>query len=146
VFVRLWKSLPRLRRPDTLAPWLVTTAKRLAWRVRARTRSREAREKTTAKSEVDPASDPSVSSAALEEEQAVRRALGSIGERCRRLLRALYFESASSSYDDVAERLGIPRGSIGPTRQRCLERLREELERLGFPGAGVSPDPPAGST
>jgi len=82
----------------------------------------------------------------LEDEQAVRRALGAMGERCRRLLRALYFDPSLASYDEVAARLGIPRGSIGPTRQRCLARLREELERAGFTPPEVSPGPPGASS
>ena len=132
VAIRLWKGLSRLRQRESLAPWLATTTNRLAWRLRARSKARSAREKASAREEGGAVPDPSSTLASVEDEQAVRRALGSLGERCRRLLRALYFEASPASYDDVSARLGIPRGSIGPTRQRCLQRLREELERLGL--------------
>jgi RNA polymerase sigma factor (sigma-70 family) len=140
VSIRLWKSLPRLRRTDTLAPWLATTTRRLAWRLRSRARSRTEREKETARGETAEDASPSQSVEAVEEEQAVREALASLGERCRRLLRALYFDASLASYDEVAARLGIPRGSIGPTRQRCLSQLREALGRAGFKGPDVPPD------
>jgi DNA-directed RNA polymerase specialized sigma24 family protein len=47
--------------------------------------------------------------------------------RCRDLLMALYFEPGSPSYEQIAERLSIPVGSIGPTRARCLTALRQAL-------------------
>jgi RNA polymerase sigma factor (sigma-70 family) len=70
----------------------------------------------------------------LEEEYLVHRALESLPPRCQRLLRALFFESPPRSYEAIAEDIGIPIGSIGPTRARCLERLHQEvtsLERKG---------------
>ncbi len=48
--------------------------------------------------------------------------------RCRDLLIALYLSGEQVSYEEVARRLGRPIGSIGPTRARCLERLRKILE------------------
>jgi hypothetical protein len=50
--------------------------------------------------------------------------LSKIGESCRELLLALYFEPERSSYAKVVERLDMPIGSIGPTRARCLKRLK----------------------
>ena len=49
-------------------------------------------------------------------------------DRCRELLRALYEEDPRPAYEEIAERLGMRIGSIGPTRARCLSRLRETLE------------------
>ena len=60
----------------------------------------------------------------------VIQALDVVPERCRALLQALYFSEEEPSYADVAQRLGIPIGSIGPTRARCLSAMREALERL----------------
>ncbi|HTR98023.1 MAG TPA: hypothetical protein VMH61_08980, partial [Candidatus Acidoferrales bacterium] len=48
-------------------------------------------------------------------------------ERCQRLLRALYYEDPPPAYADLARRLGVPVGSLGPTRARCMEKLRERL-------------------
>ena len=51
-----------------------------------------------------------------------------IGESCRELLFALYFDPKQPSYAEVAARLGMAVGSVGPTRIRCLERLRRVLD------------------
>ena len=57
----------------------------------------------------------------------LRSGLERIDERCRRLLRALYFDPSEPSYADVASSIGIAEGSVGPIRARCLKRLRETL-------------------
>jgi DNA-directed RNA polymerase specialized sigma24 family protein len=54
---------------------------------------------------------------------AFRRALELLPEQCRVLLRLLLADPPLS-YDEISDTLGIPRGSIGPTRQRCLDRVR----------------------
>jgi len=56
----------------------------------------------------------------------LRRAFGRLPGRCRELLRVL-MASPPPSYAEVAAALGLPLGSIGPTRGRCLQRLREEM-------------------
>jgi DNA-directed RNA polymerase specialized sigma24 family protein len=53
--------------------------------------------------------------------------LAQLNERCRELLIALYFDEQQTAYTEVAHRLGVPVGSIGPTRARCLERLKHIL-------------------
>ena len=53
-------------------------------------------------------------------------------ERCRSLLTLVFLTASEPSYDDIAAQLGIPKGSIGPTRNRCLQQLRAILEGLGF--------------
>jgi RNA polymerase sigma factor (sigma-70 family) len=145
VSVLLWKNLKRVQRADRLVPWIATTTRRVAWRQKKRGKARDARQRAVARGEASPAASPEESAAALEEEQAVREALGSLEERCRRLLRALYFEAEGEGYDEVARRLGVPRGSIGPTRRRCLERLRAELAARGVRADDVSPAPSAAS-
>ena len=64
----------------------------------------------------------------------VRPALG----RCQQLLRMLVADPAPS-YQEVGEALDMPIGSIGPTRARCLERLRAALGEEGMPAALVDP-------
>jgi RNA polymerase sigma factor (sigma-70 family) len=53
--------------------------------------------------------------------------LSQVSERCRKLLMALYFEPNISSYAEVAEHFGMPLGSVGPTRARCLKHLKRVL-------------------
>ena len=63
-------------------------------------------------------------------ERLLRAGLTMIGEKCRRLLLALFGDGGDSSYERVSEQVGIPVGSIGPTRARCLKRLLERIEGL----------------
>jgi RNA polymerase sigma factor (sigma-70 family) len=138
VGVALLRNLRRLRDRDRLFPWVVRTAKREAWRQRRRAKASVRREGRSRRSEVDPGESAEEALRLAEDEQAVREALAAIGESCRRLLRALYFEGEGRGYDEIAERLGIPRGSIGPTRGRCLEKLRGILEERGFAAPDAS--------
>jgi len=124
VCLALVRALPGLRDPEALPQWLIKTTSRATWEA-----ARKAR--------VQPPDDlPPLTGAAppeelmsqLEEEQLVRDALAALPERCRKLLTLLYFRAPAPSYDEVAREMGMPRGSLGPTRSRCLERLRQHLE------------------
>lgn len=137
VFVLLWTHLPRLRQRERLSGWVAQTARREAWRRRRRDRSRTARDEavgTQALREAGEAEDPLV---AAEQRHLVRRALASLGERCRGLLDALFLREVEG-YGRVADELDMPVGSIGPTRKRCLEQLLLALQTLGFPLQDVS--------
>ena len=63
----------------------------------------------------------------LERRTRVQRAVESLSGRCRQLLQGLYYEDPPLLYKDVARRLGIAMGSIGPIRLRCIEKLRKLL-------------------
>src|SRR5262249_61773049 len=64
----------------------------------------------------------------VEREHELERALDQLPERCRRLIDLLYFDVAEQSYSQIAATMGMPEASIGPTRARCLEKLRKLLE------------------
>ena len=66
----------------------------------------------------------------LEEQDLVRRAVESLDGRCRDLMQLLFYSEEPLTYAEVAARLGIAEGSIGPIRGRCLERLRHQLTVL----------------
>ncbi|MGA1467821.1 MAG: RNA polymerase sigma factor, partial [Phycisphaerales bacterium] len=68
----------------------------------------------------------------LERRQIVRESLVELGGRCQRLLEALFSVPGEPSYPEIAARLDMPIGSIGPTRARCLGRLAEILGRRGI--------------
>ena len=65
-------------------------------------------------------------------QEALHAGLQRLQERCRSLLTLVFLAASEPSYDDIAAQLGIPKGSIGPTRNRCLQQLRAILEGLGF--------------
>ena len=128
VCLALVKSLPSLRDPAALPAWLIRTASRATWET-----ARKA--KLTTNPELPPltGSAPPVDFVeALEEEHLVRQSLAHLSERCRKLLTQLYFTEPAPDYDALAVTMGMPRGSLGPTRRRCLDRMRKWLEpRLG---------------
>ena len=136
VFVRLMENLPRLTEPDRLQAWIVTTSKREALLQRKRgmraVSMTQADDEDGSASEWDVADDSPLPEDALAELQAhnqVRSAMDALDARCRELLTMLYGGDSGAdekiAYDDVAARLGMPVGSIGPTRARCLGKLRK---------------------
>ena len=67
-----------------------------------------------------------------QEEQMLREAIAALAPRCRQMIEMLFFEAPARPYRQVAAELGLAVGSIGFTRQKCIERLRRLLEEMGF--------------
>lgn len=121
--------LTEIHTPTTLTAWLITTTKREAWRLNR---------KRTATSELssipEPAADlPDVDAELItnERDRMLWRAFTQLPQRCRQLLRVVAMVDRPA-YEDVGRALGMPHGSIGPTRGRCLAKLRALL--LADPG------------
>ena len=127
VFAAAVRQLPKLRDQQSLAKWLITTAHRMSWR------SLDGRPKAQLDDDLVAEDVPPAELAARwERQQMVRQALRRLGGRCERLIAALYLDESRPTYDQIARQLSIPRGSIGPTRVRCLSKLLELLR----PGGG----------
>jgi RNA polymerase sigma factor (sigma-70 family) len=123
VWLRLVEHLDGLREPRALPGWLATTARHEGLRVIKR-RNRDL--------PVDPGCgtfdtaeilDPGETMVEDLRSQALREAMLELSEKQRELL-LLLLADPPLSYDDISARLGIPRGSIGPTRARALAQLR----------------------
>lgn len=127
VFATLLRSLGSLRDRSRLSAWLITTTRRECWR-RGRVASRHAELDESLADGAPPAVDEV---ARWEREQGVREAVRRLDDRCRELLTALFLETSSPSYEAIAARMGIPIGSIGPTRARCFKKLEARLLELG---------------
>lgn len=130
VFMRLLEHLRRIDDPSRLQAWIVTTCKRESLLQRRRGERAVAVVAADARAADAVADDAPGPEQALDHWQRlmqVRRAFDHLDERCRRLLQAL-FDSEASGYDEIARRLNMPVGSIGPTRARCLDRLRRAME------------------
>ncbi len=125
-WLELLRRLYEIRSPQALTGWLVTATRREAWHVRERSRRRAP--DTTAMLEVapDPGPEPYERLLSNERDQVLWWHFQRLSERCRALLRVVA-EVDRPDYSVVAEALGMPRGSIGPTRGRCLAKLREML-------------------
>ncbi len=106
--------------------WLTMTARREAWRV-AQKDGRAVPVEVTEFEVTLPAQRPAEADA-VEHDEADRLwlAVATLNERCQRLLRIVAFEHRPD-YKAVAETLNMPIGSIGPTRSRCLAKLRAAL-------------------
>lgn len=70
--------------------------------------------------------------AELEKEQLVRDSIAQLNPRCEQMVRMLFFENPPRPYHEVARDLGVATGSIGFIRGRCLQKLKKQLEKMGF--------------
>ncbi len=140
VFSRLVQALPSIAQPERLQAWIVTTAKRETWL--QLNRARRTVSLTTLPDghdgdETDPAVADIADASPLAEEvldelqqlHQLRLALDRLDTRCRGLLTLLFADEGERlPYKEIAVRLDVPPGSIGPTRARCLGKLRALLE------------------
>jgi RNA polymerase sigma factor (sigma-70 family) len=129
-----WLTLVRsgesISEPRAVAGWLCTSARREAWRVaKQSTRQQPVEDESIARRLPDePAPENQV---VLDDDNArLWACLGRLDTRCQRLLRIVAAE-ARPDYTAIAAELGMPVGSIGPTRGRCLDKLRRELAQEG---------------
>jgi RNA polymerase sigma factor (sigma-70 family) len=128
-WLHLLEDIHRLHDPGRVAGWLATTARRAALRIarhNARTVPTDG-DLTHASWHADDADGPLV---AEERAAAMRSAFSTLAPRDRALLTLLVAEPPRS-YEDIARELDMPIGSIGPTRARCLERLRRAALAVG---------------
>ena len=139
VFSRLIEHLPRLTQPERLQAWIVTTAKRETLRLRhlgQRTVSISGPDDAPGEGlehslpDDSPLTEEALS--ALQQLDLLRAGLDRLDPRCRDLLLMLFGdEDEQPAYDEVARRLAMPVGSIGPTRARCLGKLRRLVDVSG---------------
>lgn len=125
-WVRLVENAGTVQDPQAVLGWLLTTVRREAWR----TVRREGREDLGADpvpETPDPAPGPDAAVVLRQRQRVLWHHVAALGERCRHLLRVIAFGDRPD-YGSIAEALGMPVGSIGPTRGRCLSRLRRSLE------------------
>jgi len=123
-WLRLATHLDTIHAPAALPGWLTTTA-----RNECRQLLRGRREHATVTEELDrPSDEPGPADRAVSREVArlLNLAMTRLPEREAHLLRLL-MQSSRPGYSEIAERLGMAVGSIGPTRSRALDRLRAEL-------------------
>ena len=130
VFVIVWRNLELLDRPAAVAGWIGTIARREAWRAKRRL-GRE-RGEPLAEDAAGAAPDADAEIDRVQRAFLLARGLDTLDDRCRRLLEALFWREPPPSYEALSQEIGVPMGSLGPTRRRCLEKLRTALTALGF--------------
>lgn len=133
-WLRLLENLGRIENPQALPGWLTTTARHEALGViRRRGRDVVSRDDDLGLGRPDPLADE-LDAGLLDDEQdaALWRCFRHLTERCQQLLRVL-MAADRPAYTEVAAGLGMPIGSIGPTRMRCLAQLRTLVADSGYP-------------
>ncbi len=148
VFLALAQGLDKIEDPEALPAWLITTARRHSWRLLQKRRREQpllAAELTeiefnTAAQRAERAEHPrqlGTPVPSMDEllegwqyQELLAQGMTQLGGRCRDLLTMIFLEPSEPSYAIISEQLSIPKGSIGPTRNRCLHKLRQILERL----------------
>ena len=135
-------SIQTLKNPERLASWIYTIAYRLGVDALRRERPEIVVEDFRALAEEHQSDNEHESPlrrlARLEEVAHLFDALDALDDKCSNLLMALYLEEPRPSYEEISARAGMPVGSIGPTRARCLQRLENLLDRLSNDTPGPS--------
>jgi RNA polymerase sigma factor (sigma-70 family) len=129
-WLRLVENLDRIKDPERLGAWLATTARRECLRY-IRLRGRELQVEDSSLFEAPMHESPDAGMIDRERYDALWRAFARLGERCQSLLRLLSTPDPPS-YEEIGAALGMPIGAIGPTRSRCLDKLRRSPELAGI--------------
>lgn len=135
-FTRLFENLDRIQDASRVRAWLVTTAKRESLSLLEQQRRRA--EEPLETDPDDPGTDllaqlPDPSPVAedrlaeLQDQHRLRQAVDRLDPRSRQFVELAFLQDEPLSYGELAARLGIAEGSIGPTRVRCLDKLRRLL-------------------
>jgi RNA polymerase sigma factor (sigma-70 family) len=144
VSLDLFSDLPKLREPEALRAWLiqVTSRKCLQWKQAQQRRAED--DLSEIESNLPESLIVSPTLLALdegEEEQRLRQAVSRLPDRFRELVRMLFYDQPPRSYKEIAESLGLARGSIPFLRARCLKRLQQILVEMeaGRPATRLPP-------
>jgi RNA polymerase sigma factor (sigma-70 family) len=128
-WLALVRHIDRLGDHPALAGWLVTTARHECLKI-IRTGKRELPAQDVGTDTPDDKAGLDEGMLEAERHEALQRALERVPAHEQKLMRVLLREPAPS-YDEISAELGIPKGSIGPTRGRCLARLRGDQHLAG---------------
>src|SRR5215510_10332130 len=121
VCLALYQNLDRLRSDQIIAAWLITVTRRQAYMmIRAKKPYIQIEESAlVAETQVD----------LIAKEFEIELAVGQLDERCQKLIRSLYFDSKEPTYAEIAANIGMLVAIIGPTRARCLDKLKKIVSR-----------------
>lgn len=129
-WILLYNNRKKLQDPSRLPAWLVTTAKREAYRIKRRTGPDPGADISNEQIDTSMLQDEELLE--VEKQAQLEIAIGQLDPRCQKLVEAFFFADEEQSYEQIAKSLGIASNSLGPIRRRCLERLKRILEESGF--------------
>jgi RNA polymerase sigma factor (sigma-70 family) len=130
VCIDLYRDLSKLREVGALRGWLARVAAHHSLRIRKKQSRDEDDESSLERLAANEETDREVHEA--EQRQLVRESIESLPDRCRELVKMLFYSDPPPSYDEVAARFGVAKGSIGFIRGRCLQKLEKALKESGL--------------
>ncbi len=125
-WVALSRASDSIRDPQAVLSWLCVTTRREAIRTLRESRREDSTEPAALSEAAPPQAGPEDGILADREARILWQKVNALSERCRRLLRVIAFADRPD-YQSVSTELGMPMGSIGPTRRRCLDKLHALL-------------------
>ena len=127
-WLRLVENIDRIEQPERLGAWLATTSRRESLKIATRRAPVSATDAVYLIAD-DKADPPDAGLLKEEQVRSIRIAADRLPLRCQRLL-GLLMGDDDLPYKEIGELLSMPIGSIGPTRGRCLEHLRQMLAEM----------------
>ena len=131
VCLKLIEHLHEVKDETKVSSWLITTTTRQCIHVKS-LKYRESGTDDEFKEPPDPGENLEELRIMTERQQTVRDAVFQLTGRCRTLVEMLYFDQRALSYGEISQMMGMPVASVGPTRARCLDKLRTILRRRGI--------------
>jgi RNA polymerase sigma factor (sigma-70 family) len=135
ICLKLVEKLESLRDHNKLGSWLITATTRECWRKSALSRREVPGSLPTGDLQDDDLASlagerllPVETQLIIEQQQLIREAVSKLPERCRLLITMLFYEKDELSYADIARLMKMPVASVGPTRARCLQKLKKLLD------------------
>jgi RNA polymerase sigma factor (sigma-70 family) len=128
VCLDLLAELPRIRQPNALGGWLIQVTRNKCFH-RKREQTHHPTEEIDEQKLPEAGEQTDAIISQVQEEQRLRQILLELSPRCRQLVHLLFFAAPARPYQQVAQELGLATGSIGLIRRRCLDKLRQRLER-----------------
>jgi RNA polymerase sigma factor (sigma-70 family) len=125
-WLALVRSADSITDPQAVLQWLIVSTRREAWRLVRRVDKVQPQEIEPDDVISVPHERPEEQVLQADHDSRLWQHIAQLSERCRALLRVIAFADRPD-YAAVAESLGMPIGSIGPTRGRCLAKLRQQL-------------------
>jgi RNA polymerase sigma factor (sigma-70 family) len=131
VCLKLIEHLHEVKDETKISAWLITTTTRQCIHIKSQ-KSRESATDEDFEEPPDPGEGLEELRIMTEQQQTVRDAVDQLAPRCRTLIEMLYFDQRSLSYEEISGTMDMPVASIGPTRARCLDKLKTILRRRGI--------------
>lgn len=129
----IWiENLKMVRQPEQLGAWLVTITHREVWARWRHDHDAHGDPDDLMATLEDPQESPEQLVGRVEDARMLDRGLLELGEPCAKLLRLLYMDPGHPSYEIISRKMNMPSNSIGPTRGRCLDKLRKILAEHGW--------------